>query len=91
MYYDFSVSTATSATALAFAEYHIVMVLQKCCSGDSFNRELTFQYPKNNKKYIEYILSPAGSSARVHFVSVPSMGILHSHVGNVSFPSKESQ
>jgi len=38
----FLFSTATSATDSLLAECHHVMVLQKCCSGDAFNTNLTF-------------------------------------------------
>ena len=45
----FLFSTATSATDLLLAECHGVRVLQKCCSGDTFNMKLTFQHPKNEQ------------------------------------------
>ena len=45
----FLFSTATSATGSLLVEYHSVRVLQKCCSGDTFNIKLTFQHPKNDK------------------------------------------
>ena len=42
----FLFSTATSATDSLLAECHSVRLLQKCCSGDTFNMNLTFQHPK---------------------------------------------
>ena len=33
---------------MLFIESQNVMLLQMCCSGDTFNMKLTFQHPKNN-------------------------------------------
>ena len=41
---------------------------------------------------ISYILIPTlGISATAHLANIPTQGIIHSHEGNVSFPSMEYQ
>ena len=41
---------------------------------------------------ISYILIPTlGISATAHLANIPTLGIIHSHEGNVSFPSMKYQ